>query len=97
MIEYLHDAGGYPFSLRGAGFLLLQFGALRPSSHGEQVYPACACVFAHGPVELVAVLGAGRPVGPVAHLTVLGQYAGLVGHWQGLPRTQAGEKRQGVH
>lgn len=86
----LHSAGWGPVP-GAARLLLLQLRALGAvAAHRELAHPPGAHTLALGSVGVVALLGAGRPVGPTAHLTVLGHDAGLVGHRQAVLGAQAG-------
>jgi len=86
----LHSAGWGPVP-GAARLLLLQLRALGAvAAHRELAHPPGAHTLALGSVGVVALLGAGRPVGPTAHLTVLGYDAGLVGHRQAVLGAQTG-------
>ena len=76
-------------SLRGAVLGLFQQGAVCSSAHGELREASRARALTFGAVGVVTVLGAGRPIGPLADLTVLGDDTRLVRDWQRLLMTQA--------
>ena len=88
-------AGRHAFALRFARLRLLQRRALRPLAHGELHHLSAASAVADGELGVQAGLGAGAPLGPVGHLAVFGEDAGLDGLRQ-LPRcAQAEEEERG--
>lgn len=87
---HLHNTRWHRFSFRTACLVLFQFRTLGPSSNGELTHFSRAGPLTLGPVGVIALLRASRPFRPVGRVAVFGYDARLVGHWQRLMRTQAG-------
>lgn len=92
---YLQCAGGRRVCLGAARLALLQLWTLSPSTQGELAHPPGAGALPPaGVVGVIAFLGTGRPLGPLSHIAVSGNDAGLEGDGQHLLRTHAARKQR---
>lgn len=87
-------AGRHAFTRRFTRLRLLQRRALRPLAHGELEHLSAPSAVASGRLGEDAGFGAGVPLGPLGHLAVLGEDAGLDGQRQVPWCAQAGKGKE---